>query len=109
MKTVSCSIIVPVLNEAPLINGTIEHLHDLQGDEAIEIIVSGIEAKLDDDVESIMTNVRYDNVAALLADTYRAQRQRIESSFVPERKEREIILGIWASEISLEYLRLASL
>ena len=39
MKTVSCSIIVPVLNEAPLINGIIEHLHDLRGDEAIEIII----------------------------------------------------------------------
>jgi len=39
MKTVSCSIIVPVLNEAPLINGIIERLHNLEGDGEREIIV----------------------------------------------------------------------
>lgn len=34
-----CSIIIPVLNEAPLINGIIDHLHSLEGDETKEIII----------------------------------------------------------------------
>ena len=34
-----CSIIIPVLNEAPLINGIIDHLHSLEGDEVKEIII----------------------------------------------------------------------
>ena len=34
-----CSIIIPVLNEAPLINGIIDHLHSLEGDEIKEIII----------------------------------------------------------------------
>jgi rSAM/selenodomain-associated transferase 2 len=34
-----CSIIIPVLNEAPLINNVIDHLHSLEGDEEKEIII----------------------------------------------------------------------
>ncbi|MBP1735436.1 MAG: glycosyltransferase, family [Deltaproteobacteria bacterium] len=34
-----CSIIIPVLNEAPLINNIIDHLHSLEGDEIKEIII----------------------------------------------------------------------
>jgi rSAM/selenodomain-associated transferase 2 len=34
-----CSIIIPVLNEAPFINGIIDHLHSLEGDEVKEIII----------------------------------------------------------------------
>ena len=34
-----CSIIIPVLNEAPLINDIIDHLHSLEGDEIKEIII----------------------------------------------------------------------
>ena len=34
-----CSIIIPVLNEAPLINDIIDHLHSLEGDEVKEIII----------------------------------------------------------------------
>jgi rSAM/selenodomain-associated transferase 2 len=38
-EVVFCSIIIPVLNEAPLINGIIDHLHSLEGDETKEIII----------------------------------------------------------------------
>lgn len=34
-----CSVIIPVLNEASLINGTIDHLRALDGGESLEIIV----------------------------------------------------------------------
>jgi rSAM/selenodomain-associated transferase 2 len=36
---VFCSIIIPVLNEAPIINSIIDHLHSLEGDEIKEIII----------------------------------------------------------------------
>jgi rSAM/selenodomain-associated transferase 2 len=38
-QPVCCSIIIPVLNEAGLINDTIDHLHGLAGDKETEIIV----------------------------------------------------------------------
>jgi rSAM/selenodomain-associated transferase 2 len=37
--TAFCSIIIPVLNEATLINGIIDHLHGLEGDEVKEIVI----------------------------------------------------------------------
>ena len=38
-QAIFCSIIIPVLNEAALINNTIEHLHNLEGNDKLEIIV----------------------------------------------------------------------
>ncbi len=38
-KTTLCSVIIPVLNEASLINSTIDHLRALDGGESLEIIV----------------------------------------------------------------------
>jgi rSAM/selenodomain-associated transferase 2 len=38
-QLISYSIIIPVLNEATLINSVIDHLHSLEGDKEMEIIV----------------------------------------------------------------------
>ena len=38
-QPISCSIIIPVLSEAALINNAIEHLHNLEGKDELEIIV----------------------------------------------------------------------
>lgn len=62
-KVVFCSIIIPVLNEAHLINDIIDHLHSLEGDEVIEIIVIDgdpegltLKAILHDDVRQLSSS-----------------------------------------------------
>ena len=55
-----CSIIIPVLNEAPLINDIIDHLHSLEGDEVKEIII------VDGDPEGVtLKAISHDDVRQL--------------------------------------------
>jgi rSAM/selenodomain-associated transferase 2 len=55
-----CSIIIPVLNEAPLINNVIDHLHSLGGDVENEIII------VDGDPEgSTLKAISHDDVRQL--------------------------------------------
>jgi rSAM/selenodomain-associated transferase 2 len=59
-KVISCSIIIPVLNEALLVNSVIDHLHSLEGHEETEIIV------VDGDPEGLtLKAISHDDVTKL--------------------------------------------
>ncbi|MBP7526539.1 MAG: TIGR04283 family arsenosugar biosynthesis glycosyltransferase [Syntrophorhabdaceae bacterium] len=99
-KVPSCSIILPVLREASLINGVIDHLRSLENNKETEIIV------VDGEPEgTTLTAIARDNVTRLRAPRGRGKQMNAGAR---EAKGRMLLFLHADTELPLKALRLIS-
>jgi rSAM/selenodomain-associated transferase 2 len=94
----SCSVILPVLGEASLINGAIDHLRNLENDKEIEIIV------VDGDPEgTTLTAITHENVTKLRSPSGRGKQMNAGA----REAKGKILLFLHAdTQLPLDALRL---